>query len=56
MAYKIALDVKCRKSSCNRQATFKVRNKWNDEIGKFCPKHADEMVAIQNSFESEAAK
>lgn len=44
MAYKIQLWLKCSFGGCAKNATYKVCNRYNAEIGKYCATHATSIL------------
>lgn len=44
----------CQKDGCYKQATHRVNNSYNSEVGQFCRKHAAEKVAELNVWVREA--
>ena len=51
MAYKLPLNRMCDRKRCGYRATFTVHNHWNEKVGIFCGKHADEEVKRRSASE-----
>ena len=44
MAYKLKLFMECNRFGCKSAATYKVCNRYNGEVGRFCSKHAEQAL------------
>jgi hypothetical protein len=54
MAYKQKLWMQCDASGCTAKATYKVCNRYNGEIGRFCSKHATSRLNELERYEQES--
>jgi hypothetical protein len=51
MAYKSKLWLKCSVHHCTKNASYKVCNKYNAEIGRYCSVHAEQKVKEVSRYE-----